>query len=190
MRDQRLWEAILTSPVETNAGPGMLEKTVQTACRLNDREFRHVLREYQKFLYLLCVTGENLRPSSVVDFIWQTHASDPVRLPPDQSLPHAWPPKYVERSRFLSWDKDYELTLQCYDDVFGPTPSQLIWPTVRRLRGLAAIYILAFVSVPTMVAGLEAGGHWEVLFLIGLIVLFCFLPIAFVFDPWADRRDP
>jgi hypothetical protein len=189
MRDQQLWERILAAPVEIKAGVGLLEQSVRSACRLNSREFQHVLREYQKFLYLLCVTGENLRPSSVVEFIWQTHSGDPVSQPNDQSLPPVWPPKHVERSKFLSWDKDYEMTLRYYAEVFGPVPSQLIWPSVRRLRGLVAVVILSLASVPAMVAGLEAGGYWGLLFPIGLIVLFCLLPIAFVLDPWADRRD-
>jgi hypothetical protein len=189
MQDQRLWEAILHAPVEVSADPGDLEKTVRAACRLNAREYQHVVREYQKFLYLLTITGENLRPSSVVDFIWRTHSGHPAPLPPDQIGAPVWPPKYVERSKFLSWDKDYELTLQRYSDVFGPVPSQLIWPSVRWLRGLTAIVVVSFLSVPAMVAGLVAGGHWQWLFPVGLIVLLCFLPIALVFDPWADRRD-
>jgi hypothetical protein len=190
MQDQRLWEAILAAPVDITSGPGEMKKTVRQSCRLNEREYQHVLREYQKFLYLLTVTGENLRPSKVVDFIWQTHASDPVPRPHRQTSPPFWPPKYVERSRPLSWDRDYEATLQRYDQVFGPTPSQLIWPTVRRLRALVLAYTSPFVAVPVMAAGLEAGGHWEVLFPIGLIVLICVLSVAFMFDPWGDRSDP
>jgi hypothetical protein len=190
MQDQRLWEAILSARIEISAGPGTLESTVRAACRLDAREYRHVLREYQKFLYLLTVTGQSLRPSAVIDFIWQAHSGEAIPTMEAQFSSSAWPPKYVKGTRFRGWDPDYEATLQAYDQVFGPTPSQLIWPTIRRLRGLAAIMALSFAAVPAMVAGVKFGGYWEVLLPIGLIVMFCLLPIAIVFDPWADRRDP
>jgi hypothetical protein len=158
MRDPQLWETFLETPVEVGSGPGNLRAEIKNACRLNDREYDHVVHEYRKFIYLLAVTNERLRPSEIVDLIWKIHARNPAHLLQKRRPLPDWPPRYVERSRLRSWDPEYALTLKHYQEKFGRKGPMLIWPSVLLSRFLVIVGVLICASIPAMAFGLEKGG--------------------------------
>lgn len=96
-----------------------------------------VLDEYRRFCFLAATSEDELTPSDAVDQAWHLHLTYTRdywgRFCPKvlrRSLHHGpTAGGNVERSRFFD---QYALTLQRYEQVFGVTPPQDIWPGAAR----------------------------------------------------------
>jgi hypothetical protein len=96
-----------------------------------------VIREYKRFCYLACTTGQEVTPSDSVDQAWHLHLAytrDYWTVFCPQVLHaalHHGPTAGTQpdRTRFYT---QYAATLKAYEDAFGEPPPPEIWPDARR----------------------------------------------------------
>ena len=91
------------------------------------------IREYKKFIFLICISNEPITPSDQVDQVWHLHLlytqsywMEFCRDTLGKQIHHG-PTKggKKETSKYTDW---YEKTLHLYETIFHQLPPKDIWP--------------------------------------------------------------
>jgi hypothetical protein len=189
MRNRALWDEICSALIEIRPGIDRLGTVIQRDCGLTAKQYELALSEYRRFLYLLIVTGENLRPSPVVEYIWELHSTFPVALPDRMFSLSVWPPKFVPRDWSWAWDRDYGRTLALYVEEFGTPLERKVWPSSKSMTEGFFGTLALFVSVPTIGIGASLGGIWLLLMLAGVISILGAIVLISKNNAWGYIRD-
>lgn len=189
VQDQALWERIATYEFPDSGPIGALRRSVQFDISMIQR-VEMSLMEYRRFIYLVASQDDHLRPSSVIAAIWYGHSKD-LRTDYDRfekevvgrCLPE--PPA----GTFDPVSEDYRATKKLYAETFGFPPDVKIWPDkatyMRRRRyrwaSLLAFALCLYLTYP----GLNMASPEAALFLVAFVSIPILLSIGAYVGPWS-----
>lgn len=157
MRDPALWSRLSGHTLRLSDGRTLVGAV---AAELGVRAARAevIVREYQRFLYLVAATGRPLAPSRLVDAAWHLQLDDP------QSYDTALCDGVIGRRILHAGggpgprdDPAYAATFAAYREEFGLRPPWRIWPSRREERRATAAMVATLLALGAGLVSLRSG---------------------------------
>lgn len=171
MRDAALWARLCSHRMVLSDGRA-LDAALAAETGISPARAAVVVREYERFLYLVAATGLALAPSRAVDAAWHLHLSDSASY--DDALCKGVLGRHIAHvagGPAPLDDPAYAQTFRIYREEFGLRPPWRVWPSRREDRRATGAVILALAASGAAVLARYEGLGWASWALGGIAVL-------------------
>lgn len=157
MRDPALWARLSGHTIRLSDGRTLVAAVAdELGVRVARAEV--IVREYQRFLYLVAATGRPLAPSRPVDAAWHLHLGDPQSY--DTALCDGVIGRRIQHAGGGPGPRDdpaYAATFAAYREEFGLRPPWRIWPSQREDGRATAAMVTTLLALGAGLVSLRSG---------------------------------
>jgi len=172
--NSKLWQRIEAFDIDRRGDENSFSLQLARANGWSSPKARAAIKEYKRFVYLVCVADSPLAPSEIVDRVWRLHLADTRSSWADfcegvLGRPIDTEPTEGDAARTYHLLDRYAATRALYVEEFAPEPPAEFWPPVSE-RFAAAPSRQEFVRNSGWIAPAPSG-YGSILWCVGAALL-------------------